>query len=104
MNSDLTKMDLAELKALQKAVTKAIENFEERKRQEALAAAQKAVSEFGFKLEDLLSGSGKKPKTKGAAMYAHPENSAQTWTGKGRRPAWVLEHLDAGGLMDELAI
>ena len=104
MTTDLKNMDLKELKKLQKDVAKAIENFEDRKRQEALSAVQKTAEELGFKLSDLVAGSGKKPKTKSVPKYAHPENSATTWTGKGRRPAWVVEHLDGGGSLEDLAI
>ncbi|WP_223426893.1 H-NS histone family protein [Tateyamaria pelophila] len=104
MTIDLKNMDLKELKKLQKDAAKAIENFEDRKRQEALAAAREAVGEFGFKLEELVTGSGKKPKTKSVPKYAHPENSAKTWTGKGRRPAWVVAHVDGGGSLEDLAI
>ncbi len=104
MKYDLEDMDLKELKSLQKDVAKAINNYEERKRQEALAAAQKTATEFGFKLEDLMGGKVKKPKANGVAKYAHPENPTTTWTGKGRKPAWVNEHLDAGKSLEDLAI
>ncbi len=104
MKYDLENMDLKELKSLQKDVAKAINNYEERKRQEALAAAQKTVAEFGFKLEDLVGGKVKKPKANGVAKYAHPESPTTTWTGKGRKPAWVNEHLNAGKSLENLAI
>ncbi len=104
MKYDLENMDLKELKSLQKDVAKAINDYEERKRHEALSAAQKKVAEFGFKLEDLMGGKGKKPKANGVARYAHPENPTKTWTGKGRKPAWVNEHLDAGKPLEDLAI
>ncbi len=81
-----------------------LNNYEERKRQEALAAAQKTATEFGFKLEDLMGGKLKKPKANGVAKYAHPENPTTTWTGKGRKLAWVNEHLDAGKSLEDLAI
>ena len=104
MNIDLTNMDLKDLKKLQKNVAKEIDSFKDRKRQEALAAAQEAVGALGFKLEDLMRGSKKMPKGKSLPKYAHPENSAQTWTGKGRRPAWVVAHVEAGGSLEDLAI
>lgn len=104
MTTELKNMDLKELLSLQKDVSEAITNFESRKRQEALEAAQEAVGALGFKLSDLMAGSGKTPKTKSVPKYAHPENSAKTWTGKGRRPAWVVAHVDGGGSLEDLAI
>ncbi len=104
MKYDLENMDLKELQSLQKDVVKAIKNHGERKRQEALVAAHKTANGFGFKLEDLIGGTSKKAKTKSIPKYVHTENSAKTWTGKGRRPAWVNEHLDGGGSLEDLAI
>lgn len=34
--------------------------------------------------------------------YRHPTNPGQTWTGRGRRPAWVNEWLAGGGSLDDL--
>ena len=105
MDIDLNELDLDELKSLQKQVAKAIENFEQRKRDEALAAAKAIASEHGFKLEDLMGGTpSKKTKTKAAPKYAHPENSELTWTGRGRKPVWIIEHLEAGQSLDDLLI
>ena len=39
-----------------------------------------------------------------AVRYRHPTNENQTWTGRGRKPAWVQEWLDAGGTLEELAV
>ncbi len=36
--------------------------------------------------------------------YRDPENGQRTWTGKGRKPNWVLAHLNAGGSVEELEI
>lgn len=36
-------------------------------------------------------------KVKGAPKYRSPINASLTWTGKGRKPSWVQEHLDNGG-------
>ncbi|CUH70082.1 DNA binding protein, nucleoid-associated [Thalassovita autumnalis] len=105
MDIDLDELDLDELKSLQKKVTKAIDNFEKRKRDEALEAAKAIASEHGFKLEDLMGDApSKKSKTKSEPKYAHPENSELTWTGRGRKPAWIIEHLEAGESLDELLI
>ena len=44
---------------------------------------------------------------KGVSMppkYQDPANADRTWTGKGRKPGWVIAHLDAGGQLEDLAI
>lgn len=36
--------------------------------------------------------------------YRNPNDSSQTWTGKGRKPAWVVDSLNNGKALDELLI
>ena len=79
MEINLDELELTELNDLQKKVAKKIENFEIRKRDEALNAAKAIASEHGFKLEDLMGDApAKQSKPKAAPKYAHPENPALT--------------------------
>ena len=104
MSIDLSVLSLADLKSLQKEVTKAIATFEDRRRQEALAAMEAAAREHGFALAELIDGAPAKKRKPARAKYAHPENAAMTWTGKGRKPKWVVEFLATGRAIDDLAI
>ena len=36
------------------------------------------------------------------ARYRHPDDPNLTWTGRGRKPVWVIEWLDAGGTLEQL--
>ncbi|MEO5351044.1 MAG: H-NS histone family protein [Magnetococcus sp. YQC-3] len=36
--------------------------------------------------------------------YQDPSNPERTWSGRGRKPVWVVAHLEAGGRMEELEI
>jgi len=36
------------------------------------------------------------------AAYAHPSNASLTWTGRGRRPAWVAAWIEEGGTLEDL--
>ncbi|MCU4651251.1 H-NS histone family protein [Roseibacterium sp. SDUM158016] len=101
MAINLEKMSLEELKDLGKQVESAIKGFEKRRKKEALIAAQKAAQEHGFSLEDILS---EKSGSKGMPKYANPANPDQTWTGRGRQPAWVKDALAKGKKIDDLAI
>ena len=99
----IDKLSLDELKTLQKQVAKAIDDFEENQRKEAFAAVEAKAKEFGYSLTDLTG----KTKTKSKASppkYRHPENPAQTWSGRGRQPAWIKEGLEAGKTLDDYAI
>jgi len=34
--------------------------------------------------------------------YRSKSNSDLTWTGRGRKPAWVADHLASGGTLNEI--
>ena len=103
---DLNALSLDDLKKLQKDVAKAIAGYNDRKRKEALAAADAVAKEFGFSLAD-LAGSPKSPRATKAAQppkYVHPESPAVTWSGRGRQPGWIKEALAMGRSIEELLI
>ncbi|MCL1628820.1 MULTISPECIES: H-NS histone family protein [Roseinatronobacter] len=101
---DLDTMSLAELKKLQKEVTKAIETFEERELKAAAAEAEALLRERGFTLAQIMQVGATKPRAKVAPKYANPADPSQTWTGRGRKPHWVIDALAEGKTLDDLAI
>ena len=103
-NVDLESMSKEQLIELRKDVEKAINTHDKRMRQSALAEARAAAEKHGFKLEDILQGGSASAKQVNPPKYRHPEDPNKTWTGRGRKPAWVSEHLDAGKSLDDLLI
>ena len=99
MKLKLRELPLKELKQLQKDVADAITEFEDRRKQEAVAQLEAKAKEMGFaSLAELI---GRKPAKRGrkgpvAPKYRHPEKKALQWSGRGRRPAWFRAALDAG--------
>ncbi|MEO1797908.1 MAG: H-NS histone family protein [Pseudomonadota bacterium] len=91
---DLSKMSKAELTTLHKKVGKAIESFDERARQDALAELESKAKELGFSLAELTGA--KKAKTVNPPKYRNPEDPTQTWTGRGRQPDWIKAAKSAG--------
>lgn len=111
MAVDLKSMSRKELKKLKDDVDKALIVAEQRERDDALKAAQKAAAEYGFSLEELSgnSGGGKKRKSAGKrpkaeAKYQNPDNSEQTWSGLGRKPLWIHQAQENGVDLADLAI
>lgn len=107
----LERMNLGELKELRKKLDRAISNYETRQRQKALSALEQAARDHGFKLSELISDRQPgKSKTKGGEAesavppaYVNPDNPEQTWSGRGRRPRWVHDALEAGRTLEEMA-
>ena len=98
MKINLDKLGLDELKKLQKDVAVAISSFEDRRKKDALAAMEKAAGEFGLTVKDVLGAKkrGSAAKVPGVAKYRNPADKSQTWTGKGRRPAWFIAAIESG--------
>ena len=102
MNIDLEQMSREELQKLIADAEKALKTVDARRRAEAKRAAEKVANEYGYSLEDVLAAG---PKTsKGAPKYANPADPAQTWTGRGRKPNWVIAALEEGKSLEDLAI
>lgn len=104
MNIDLDALSLKDLKDLRNKVTQAIEDFHDRKKQQARAEVEERARELGFKLADLVDAAPARKRKPAAAKYANPADPSQTWTGRGRKPRWAEAALKAGKTLADLAI
>ena len=97
-------LSLKELKSLQKDLGKAISTFEDRQKSDARSKLEIIAKEMGYSLADLIGTEAKPSRAPAAAKYRHPENAALTWSGRGRKPLWFVEALEAGKTASDLAI
>jgi len=104
MNIDLEKLSLKELKELRNQVEKAIASFEERRKAAAVAELEEQAKKLGFSLSELTGAANTRKRKPAAPKYANPDDPAQTWTGRGRRPRWVEAALAKGKSLDDLTI
>lgn len=96
-------MSSAELRQLQSKVEKALVVSEKRDLVDARKAAELAAAEFGFSLEELVAGP-KRGKPKAKAKYRNPDDKEQTWSGRGRKPGWLVDALNSGADLVDLEI
>ena len=102
---NLDDLSLEELKSLQNDVAVALYNFEKRKKAEALAEIKSLAHAKGFSLDELLGGESAKGKRAPAvAKYADPANPDNTWSGRGRKPKWLVAQLDQGKSVEDFAL
>jgi DNA-binding protein H-NS len=96
---------IVELEAVQK-------KRREEKRQALKDQIEGMVKEHGISLAELFPKTGKdrtqlKEKRTGVGQkvkYRNPVDSSQTWTGKGRKPAWLIEALTSGKTLEDFAV
>ena len=95
----LDKMSYAELLKLQERIEVAIAS----KRVEDAASTKEALramaEKAGFSLNDLF-GKRNGRKGSGEAKYRNPKDTSQTWTGRGRKPNWLVDAVKKGAKID----
>lgn len=108
---NLTGYNIAELKGLQFDIEKTIKERQQGDVKEAREQILKIAQDLGVSVDELLTGSaGKSGKAKGssgakvAAQYQNPADKSQQWSGRGRKPQWVLNTIENGGTLKDLKI
>jgi DNA-binding protein H-NS len=99
----LDKLSYMQLISLQKRVEEAIAA----KRTEDVASTKEALramaEKAGFDIRDLYGRRGSQ-KGSGVAKYRNPKDSSQTWTGRGRKPNWLVDAVKKGAKLESFAI
>ncbi len=101
---DFNSLSLDELKRIRRDADKAIQTFEDRARKKALAEAEAVLRQHGFTVEQILGKPTKATRAPVLPKYANPADPAETWSGRGRKPRWVVDALASGKSMDDLKI
>jgi DNA-binding protein H-NS len=103
MVRNLDKMSFKQLQVLELQVKKAKASMHERNRAELRQRLEVMASDHGFNIGDLFGARGARGR-KVAAKYANPDNPAETWAGRGRKPRWLAAKLKSGAKMDKFLI
>ncbi|MFP5285129.1 MAG: H-NS family nucleoid-associated regulatory protein [Thermoanaerobaculia bacterium] len=105
---DLSKLSVEELETLVRDAQAEIVARKEAERERVLQQMRELAASLGMTLEDVLRmekrGGGGGGGGAVQAKYRHPDNPDLTWSGRGKRPAWVTEALASGKTMDDLAV
>ena len=106
LEAALDNMSYAELKAIAPMIPAKIAEREKSEREAIKSELTELAKSKGFEMADLFGDSSKPAKEKKtvAPKYRNPADATQTWTGRGRKPKWVIEALEAGGNMDDFLI
>ncbi len=100
-------MSLKELLELEKQVQLAIQAAQNRERTGVLEKMKEIASESGFTMDELVGGRGRgrgKAKAPAVAKYQNPDNPEETWTGRGRKPNWLVARIKKGATLEEFAL
>ena len=100
--------ELAETEERLNALKKEEAEYDDKRKAELRAKWKDEAAAEGYTLAEVVGdpapkGKGKTGRSKGTAKYRDPA-SGKTWTGKGRQPDWVKDHVATGGSKEDFAI
>ncbi len=101
----LSELSENELQTVINEAEKILQDKQLRKRKEVIAQINELASSVGITVEINENGSHSTRKGKKvAAKYLNPNDSLQTWSGRGIAPKWMQTLLDAGQDKSEFLI
>jgi DNA-binding protein H-NS len=99
---NVDKLSLKELLDLEVKIENAISAAREREHGELKQDLAALAEKRGFSLKELFGGRGKGKVS--IAKYVNPDDRSQTWTGRGRKPNWLIAKVKKGATLEQLEI
>ena len=103
---DLSKLSLEELQTLARDIEQEIIARRETERERVLAQMRELAASVGLSLEELLKQERGRERARvpgTSVRFRHPENTALAWSGRGKRPQWIIEWLASGRTLEDLS-
>ena len=88
----LKRMSAQELVALRARIDAILPAKQQDERRAVRGKLEELAEKHGFKASDLFGSGGRGSKV--APKYRNPKNPSETWSGRGRKPRWMVA---AGG-------
>ena len=104
---NVEKLSLKELIALEAKLAAAIATARQKERAEIKSKVAELAERHGFSISELFGGLGRgngRKKSVNIAKYANPDDKTDTWTGRGRKPNWLLARLKKGAKLSDFEI
>ena len=99
----IEKLSYVELINLQKRVEEAIAEKRAENAQSTKEQLRMMAEKAGFDIKELFGKRGS-PRGAGVAKYRNPKDSSQTWTGRGRKPNWLVDAVKKGAKTESFKI
>lgn len=98
------KASYKELVEARDAIDAALAKRKEDERAEVKRRIAELANDSGFEITELF-GSKRGPKrTASGLKYRNPKDASQTWTGRGRKPNWLVEALNGGAKLESFRV
>lgn len=99
---NVDKLSLKDLLDLQAKVERAISQAKDRERSDLKQKIASMAENAGFSVNELFGARGRGKAV--AAKFVNPDNRSETWTGRGRKPNWLVAKLNKGAKMADFSV
>ncbi|WP_201533127.1 H-NS family nucleoid-associated regulatory protein [Psychrobacter immobilis] len=100
---DLDSLNVDELRAITENAQQLIAKKQHQRLYDAYMQFEKISEESDATIEEILQA-GEKLEKKRNIKYRNTNDNEETWTGRGRKPTWLVEALAAGHDVEDFAI
>ncbi|WP_111861007.1 H-NS family nucleoid-associated regulatory protein [Acinetobacter sp. CFCC 10889] len=108
MMPDISNLSVEELERLAAQAEALIESKKDQKIEDAYNKIIEIAEAAGLTLEQFIEyGSHKRKKTVRKAVeprYRNKNNAADTWTGRGKQPRWLVAEIEKGAKLEDFLI
>ena len=101
---DVEKMTLKQLSDLEGRIAKLKSQAQENAKADLKAKIDRLIAGSDFTIAELYGFTTKRGRSKSAAKYTNPDDHSQTWTGRGRKPNWLVARLKKGAKIEDFTI
>lgn len=100
---DLESLDVDELLAISENAQQLIIAKQHQRLFDAYEKFEEIAEACNSSIEDILKA-GEQLEKKRSIKYRNPSNEEETWTGRGRKPTWLVNALAEGKELEDFAI
>lgn len=100
---NLENLNVDELRAITETAQQLISQKQHQSLHDAYIQFENIAKESGSTIEEILQA-GESLEKKRNIKYRNTEDSNDTWTGRGRKPTWLVDALAAGRDINDFAV
>ncbi|WP_201618276.1 H-NS family nucleoid-associated regulatory protein [Psychrobacter urativorans] len=100
---NLDNLNVDELRAITENAQQLITQKQHQNLHDAYIQFEKIAKDSGSTIEEILKA-GESLEKKRNIKYRNTEDSNETWTGRGRKPTWLVDALAAGRDIEDFAV
>ncbi|MGP9544179.1 H-NS histone family protein [Psychrobacter sp. AOP7-B1-25] len=100
---DLENLNVDELRAITENAQQLIAKKQHQRLYDAYMQFEQIAEDSSATIEEILKA-GEKLEKKRSIKYRNTSDHSETWTGRGRKPTWLVEALAAGRDIEDFAI